>query len=155
VDVVDPTEQLAMDLHSAAIHLLRRVRQTDATLGITPSRLSALSVLVFGGPRTLSQLAEAEMVAGPTMSKIVAALERDGLVQREPHASDRRAVKLSATATGRKLLLRGRRRRVEHLVGDLEALSAADQAVLRKATAILQRLEHRRPPMPYADATVR
>jgi len=65
-------------LHSAAIHLLRRVRKQDVATGEGPARLSALSVLVFGGQKTLSELAAAEQVKPPTMSRIVAGLARNG-----------------------------------------------------------------------------
>ncbi len=65
------TSAVADRLHSAAIHLLRRVRKQDAATGEGPARLSALSVLVFGGPMTLGQLAAAEQVKPPTMSRIV------------------------------------------------------------------------------------
>src|SRR3954463_14052103 len=64
--------ELADRLHSTAIHLLRRVRKQDVAIGQGPARLSALSVLVFGGPKTLGELAAAEQVKPPTMSRIVA-----------------------------------------------------------------------------------
>ena len=69
-------------LHSASIHLLRRLRVRDRESGVGPAQLSALSVLVFGGPRSLGELADAEQVRPPTMSRIVAGLERAGLVKR-------------------------------------------------------------------------
>ncbi|HEX5758153.1 MAG TPA: MarR family transcriptional regulator [Thermoanaerobaculia bacterium] len=83
--------ELALRLHAAAIHLLRRLRQEDRALGISPARASALSVLGFGGPRTLGELAAAEQVTAPPMSRLVAALEREGLVAREPDPRDGRA----------------------------------------------------------------
>src|SRR5919206_339955 len=46
--------------HSAAIHALRHVRREDPASGLSAARLSALSVLAFGGPRTLGELAAAE-----------------------------------------------------------------------------------------------
>src|SRR5258707_14604829 len=70
-------------LHSAAIHLLRRLRGGDPESGVGPAQLSALSVLVFGGPRSLGELADAEQVRPPTMSRIVAGLGRGGLVGRQ------------------------------------------------------------------------
>src|SRR5579884_1390498 len=80
-------------IHSAAIHLLRRVREVDAeAMGITPARASALSVLVFGGPRSLGELAAAERVTAATMSKLVAAMEAEGLVRRYPDVNDARAI---------------------------------------------------------------
>src|SRR5271169_3195797 len=66
-------------LHSAAIHLLRRVRKQDSASGVGPAQLSALSVLVFAGPKTLGELAAAEQVKPPTMSRIAAGLKRSRL----------------------------------------------------------------------------
>src|SRR6202171_724899 len=77
-------------LHSVAIHLLRRLRVSDLASGIGPAQLSALSVLVFGGPRSLGELAEAEQVRPPTMSRIVAGLVRGGLVKRRKTEDGRR-----------------------------------------------------------------
>jgi DNA-binding MarR family transcriptional regulator len=132
---------LAAELNSVAIHLVRRLRRADRSLGVPPGRLSALSVLVFGGPRRLRELAEAEQVAGPTMSKIVAGLERSGLVSRDADPADGRAVVLSATPAGRRLMERGRRQRVDRLVAELQQLPPADLATLRRAAGILRSLE--------------
>jgi DNA-binding MarR family transcriptional regulator len=109
-------------LHSAAIHLLRRVRARDLAMGIGPAQLSALSVLVFGGPRSLGELAEAEQVRPPTMSRIVTGLVRSGLVRRKA-TDDKRRVRLEPTAKGTKILQEGRRRRVEILAKALRTLS--------------------------------
>lgn len=87
---------LADQLHSAAIHLLRRLRVRDRESGVGPAQLSALSVLVFGGPRSLGELADAEQVRPTTMSRIVAGLERSGLIERNS-TDDGRRVSLSAT----------------------------------------------------------
>src|SRR4030088_1347288 len=106
------TFETADRLHSAAIHLLRRLRVRDRESGVGPAQLSALSVLVFGGPRSLGELAEAEQVRPPTMSRIVTSLERSGLVRRKT-TDDKRRVRLEATAKGTKMLQEGRRRRVE------------------------------------------
>src|SRR2546430_4675131 len=89
-------------IHSAAIHLLRRVHLVDEEMGISPARASALSVLVFGGPRSLTELAAAERVTAPTMSKLVAAMEAEGLLRRPPHATDARAIRPPATAHARR-----------------------------------------------------
>src|SRR5437879_13568739 len=70
-------------LHSAAIHLLRRLRVGDRESGIGPAKLSALSVLVFGGPRSLGELADAVQVRPPTMRRIVSGLGRAGWVRGE------------------------------------------------------------------------
>src|SRR5688500_15022100 len=81
---------IADRLHSAAIHLLRSVRRQDRQAGVGPARLSALSVLVFGGSRTAGELAAEEQVRPPTMTRIVAGLVRDGLARRRPEEKDRR-----------------------------------------------------------------
>src|SRR5215472_16823368 len=91
--------ETADQLHSTAIHLLRRLRVRDRESGIGPAQLSALSVLVFGGPRSLGELADAEQVRPPTMSRIVSGLEKAGLVKRE-ETEDGRRVRLVATAKG-------------------------------------------------------
>jgi DNA-binding MarR family transcriptional regulator len=137
----DDVEGLAADLNSVAIHLVRRLRRADQSLGVTAARLSALSVLVFGGPHSLRALADAEQVAGPTMSKIVAALERDGLVDRAPDPSDARAVVLSPTTRGRRLMERGRRQRVERLAAELDTIGSNERATLARAVHILRSLE--------------
>src|SRR5215467_9980932 len=113
--------ETADKLHSAAIHLLRRLRVRDRESGIGPAQLSALSVLVFGGPRSLGELADAEQVRPPTMSRIVSGLERGGLIKR--HATeDGRRVRLAATAKGTKILWEGRQRRVASLANALGTL---------------------------------
>jgi len=94
-------------------------------MGIGPAQLSALSVLVFGGPRSLKELAESEQVRPPTMSRIVTGLVRAGLVRRMK-TDDKRKVRLEPTAKGSKILQEGRRRRVELLAQALQALSEAE-----------------------------
>jgi DNA-binding MarR family transcriptional regulator len=126
-------------LHSAAIHLLRRVRVSDVETGVSPARLSALSVLVFGGPRTISDLAASEQVRLPTMSALVRGLEDDGLVRRDAVPGDRRAVRLRATAKGERLLQRGRQRRIDNLVRLFRPLSRDELRTLAAAAEILDR----------------
>src|SRR4051812_33896713 len=138
-DTMSPSE-LADRLHSAAIHLLRRLRREDDAAGLPAPQLSALSVIVFGGPITLGALAAAEQVRAPTITKLVIALEEAGLVEREPDESDRRIVRVRATTTGTRLLQEGRRRRVAALTGSLRALSATDRATLARALPILERI---------------
>jgi DNA-binding MarR family transcriptional regulator len=131
--------ETADKLHSAAIHLLRRLRVRDRESGIGPAQLSALSVLVFGGPRSLGELADAEQVRAPTMSRIVAGLERAGLVKR--HATeDGRRVRLVATAKGTKILWEGRKRRVESLAQALASLPEEEAQHLGKLTEVLQQV---------------
>src|SRR5947208_8192639 len=120
-------------IHSAAIHLLRHVRVVDEEMGISPARASALSVLVFGGPRSLTELARAEQVSAPTMSRLVGALEAEGLVRRSPDEDDARAIRLHATAKARRLLERGRARREAELERLFADLAAADRATVARA----------------------
>jgi DNA-binding MarR family transcriptional regulator len=136
---------LADRLHSAAIHLLRRVRRVDDASGLSAARLSALSVIVFAGPIRVSALANAEQVRTPTMTPIVAALEHDGLVTRESDASDARAALLRATPKGARLMAEGRARRVAALAAELNDLSETDLAALERAVGILEKLPGRRP----------
>src|SRR5713226_7828276 len=126
-------------LHSAAIHLLRRLRVRDRESGVGPAQLSALSVLVFGGPRSLGELADAEQVRPPTMSRIVAGLERAGLVKRRK-TEDGRRVRLEASAKGTKILQEGRKRRVESLASTLSVLSEEEQQELGDLVELLQRV---------------
>jgi DNA-binding MarR family transcriptional regulator len=132
--------ELADRLHSAAIHLLRRLRREDAASGLSSPRLSALSVVVFGGPLSLGALASAEGVRPPTMTRIVHALERDGLVAKVQDPADRRSVLVEATEAGRKLLLEGRDRRVARLARQLGGLSTQEFGALRDAVDVLERL---------------
>jgi DNA-binding MarR family transcriptional regulator len=127
-------------LHSASIRLLRLVRTEDAQAGIGPAQLSALSVLVFGGAKTVTELATLEQVRPPTMSRIVEGLARKKLVQRVDDAMDRRTVRVSATAKGEKLMQAGKARRVKALAGRFEALSAADLKTLNTAAQLMLRL---------------
>jgi DNA-binding MarR family transcriptional regulator len=133
---------IAWRLNSVAIHLVRRSRLADQELGVPPGQLSALSVLVFGGRRTLAELAAAEQVTSPTMTRIVDGLERAGLARRSPHPGDRRASIVAATAKGRRLMERGRDRRVDLITGLLEDLTDDEvDAVDRAAAAITRVLE--------------
>lgn len=132
--------QLATRLNSVAIHLLRRLQREDARLGLSGARLSALSVLVFGGPRTLGKLADAEGVSPPSMTRLVTAMEAEGLVAREKNAADGRSVIIRASAEGERILIRGREQRVEALAGWLSDLSPNGLAGLDKATATLEDL---------------
>ena len=134
---------LADRLHSVAIRLLRRARREDATMGLPPAQASVLSVLVFGGARTLSALADVEQVKAPTMTRIVDALERAGLAQRLPDADDRRKLSIAATTAGVRLIQQGRSRRVKALAQLLADLDRDERATLDSAIALLGRLQMR------------
>jgi DNA-binding MarR family transcriptional regulator len=131
-------QALADRLHSASLHLNRAVRRIDAEMGLTPARASALSVLVFGGPRTIGQLAADEGVRSPTMTALVDGLQADGLARRVSPAGDRRTVVVEATPHGRRLLQRGRRRRVGLLGDALADLTAGDADVLTRAAMLME-----------------
>jgi DNA-binding MarR family transcriptional regulator len=133
-------EQVADRLHSASIHLLRRVRRQDDASGVTAPHLSALSVLVFGGPKTLGELAAAEQVTPPSITRIVRNLEADGLVERETDAGDRRVSRLHATEKGRAILLEGRRRRIADLAARLQGLTDDELSALEAAAGIIERV---------------
>jgi DNA-binding MarR family transcriptional regulator len=130
-------------LHSAAIHLLRRLRHQDALSGIGPTQLSALSVLVFGGRKTLGELAEAEQVKPPTMSRVVAGLKRSQLIQISRDLHDTRRMHIRATSRGKQLLLQARRRRIGDLAVHLANLNNAELTELESAIQILETLLHR------------
>jgi DNA-binding MarR family transcriptional regulator len=134
------TRVIADRLHSAAIHLLRRLRVEDKVMGLSAPRASALSVIVFRGPVTMSRLAEAEQVRPPTITRLVDGLERRGLVRRVSHAEDGRVQMVEATAAGKRLLDKGRTRRVERLMQEIGQLPAEDQQVLARAAELMESL---------------
>ena len=135
------TKREAADrIHSAAIHLLRRVREVDAkAMKISPARASALSVLVFGGARSLTELAAAEQVTSATMSKLVTAMEGEGLVRRYPDVNDARSIRIEPTAKGRRILERGRKRRLDLLEQLLGGASDAEIAAVGTAASVVER----------------
>ncbi|MFZ0681680.1 MAG: MarR family transcriptional regulator [Candidatus Cybelea sp.] len=128
---------MAERLHSAAIHVLRYARQADRQSAMGPAQLSALSVLVFGGPSNLRQLADAEQVAPPTMTRIVAALRRDGYVRLTPSPDDARSSIVEATAKGTAALEKARTARLDLIDGLLSRNEHADVALLGKALAAI------------------
>ena len=133
-----PARTIADRLHSAAIHLLRRLRVEDKALGLSGPRASALSVIVFRGPITMSALAEAEQVRRPTITRLVDGLERRGLVRRVDDPSDGRVQLVAATAAGKRLLQKGRARRVERLMQGVMQLSEEEQRVLARAADLME-----------------
>ncbi len=128
---------VAASLNSVSIHLLRRARSADAALGVPPGQLSALSVLVFGGDRTIAELAKTEHVASPTMTRIVDGLERAGLAERRPHPQDGRAILVRASKRGRRVMERGRQRRVDLIKDLLEPLGDDDLRAVERAVDAL------------------
>jgi len=120
--------------------MLRSLREVDREAGLTPARLSALSVLVFGGPCTLGALAAAEGVAGPTMTRIVDGLIAQGLAQRRPHTSDGRAVSVAATAHGEALMRAAQQRRIDALAASLADLPPPARRQLISSAPLLDEL---------------
>ncbi len=131
---------IADRLHSAAIHLLRRLRRSDSEAGLTAPQLSVLSVLVFGGPTNLTGLAAAEQVRAPTMSRLVSDLLALGLVERTTSEKDARAVRIAATERGRSLLEHGRTLRLSQLTRSVAARSPEEQALLARAAELLAQI---------------
>jgi DNA-binding MarR family transcriptional regulator len=136
---------VADKMHAAAIRLLRYVRREDVASGISAPQLSALSVLVFQGPQTMSELASVEQVRLPTMSKLVADLERRGLIERNADRSDRRISRIAASRKGRALLEEGRRRRLARLVVALSKLKSAQLVGLADAADALMEITRAEP----------
>jgi len=134
-----PARTVADRLHSAAIHLLRRLRVEDKAIGLTGPRASALSVIVFRGPIAMGALADAEQVRAPTMTRLVTSLENAGLVRRVSDRADGRVQLVKATAAGKRLLQKGRARRVERLMQGVAQLSVDDQRVLARAADLMER----------------
>ena len=134
---------LADALHRSAIGLLRGIKVADQEAGVSPVRLSALSVLVFAGPQSLASLAVAEGVKPPTMSKLVAELEAEGFVEKSPDPDDKRGLVIAATARGKKIMLQGRDRRLALLRKRLSGLSRSEIAQLTSAAPVLLKLAAR------------
>jgi len=128
---------LADRLHSAAIHLLRRARRSDPLTGATPAQLSALSVLM-SGPKTLGDLAAAEQVRAPTVSRLAAEMERIGLIRRRDDPRDARVVHVEMTAKGRRVLGKGRELRITDIEGRGRRLDTPEMAMLEKAVGIIE-----------------
>lgn len=135
----DP-ETLAELLHSTAIRLLRTVRRVDESSGLTAPRLSALSVIVFNGTITLGKLAGAEQVRPPTMTRIVNALEEQELVIKAQDPGDGRVIRIAATTKGKRVLIRGRARRVQFLTEQIRHLEKVEQQNLSAALVTIQEL---------------
>jgi DNA-binding MarR family transcriptional regulator len=132
--------ETAARLASLSMVLQRQLARADAGEGLTRARLSALAVLVLGGPRRLGELAAAERVRPPTMTRLVHAMEADGLVTRESDAADRRSVVIRATAAGEAQLAAGRSRQLAPLAASIAALDRAEQETLAASARLLDRL---------------
>ncbi len=134
----DPSA-VAERLHAASIRLLRGMRAADIESGLSGPKLSALSVLAFAGPQSLSSLARAEQVRAPTMSKLVADLEAAGLAAKRTDKTDKRGVRIEVTARGRALMEEGRKRRLSLLRKRFAGFSSAELATLAAAAELMLR----------------
>ena len=132
--------ELAARLASLSTVLQRHLARADAGEGLTRARLSALALLVLGGPRTLGELAAAEHVRPPTMTRLVHAMEADGLVVREPNPRDGRSVVIRATARGEEQLELGRARQIAPLAESISELERAERLQLEDAADLLGRV---------------
>ncbi|SRR5690606_779498 len=132
--------QLAALLRDAITRLNRRVRQTRPVGDLTATQLSALASLDLAGAMTPRELAEAERVQPPTMTKIVGKLEERSLVQRTPHPTDRRQVILAVTPEGRAMLAKFERAREEWLAQRLAELTSDERELLQRAAEVLRRV---------------
>jgi DNA-binding MarR family transcriptional regulator len=133
-------ERVATQLNSGAIHLLRSLTAVDRLAGLTPARLSALSVIVFAGPRSLGALAAAEGVTGPTMTRIVDGLVASGLAARRQDQTDGRAVQITPTPAGADLMRAAAARRISAIAKAIEVLPAADRRRIAAAAGLLDQL---------------
>jgi DNA-binding MarR family transcriptional regulator len=132
-------KQVADRLHSAAIHLLRRLRRVDQASGLSAPKLSALSVIVHAGPISIGDLAVAEQVRAPTMTRLVKELEADRLIERATQGADRRVSRVRATRAGQRLLQQGRDRRIDILNQFVSGLTEAEIKQLEQAVEVIER----------------
>jgi DNA-binding MarR family transcriptional regulator len=133
------TEELPTRLRLAIMRLARRLRQ-QAEADLTPSMLSAMANIEFRQPVTLGQLAEAERVTPPTMSKIVGRLEDARLVTRTADSEDKRIQRLSLSREGAKLIARNRSRKNAYLARKLRKLEPEEVAKLEAAVEVIERI---------------
>ena len=129
------TDQIGEAVYALATEL---VRQMPRDLSLTS--VATLSTLVRRGPRRVTELAASEGVAQPSMTALVTALERDGLVERQPDPRDKRAALVSITEAGREYVARRRRIGADLVTSTLEELSEGDRAALADAVDALRRV---------------
>jgi len=132
--------RLASSLRIGVMRLARRLRAERSSEGLTVSQLSVLGVLERQGPMSPTQLAASERVQPPSMTRVIAALEELGLVDRDSHRTDGRQSVIVLTDRGRDLLAEDRSRRQAWLACRLEELSPAEREALRTAAPIIERL---------------
>lgn len=134
-----PISELAAHLRIVVMRLQRRLR-AEAGDELSPTLIAALVSVDRHGPLTLGRLAELERVTPPSITRVVAALEHQGLVLRETDESDRRVSRVALTPEGARLLRRSRTRKAAFLARRLEHLDEHDLAAVREALPVLERL---------------
>ena len=132
--------EIAALLHEQFARLTRRLRTLELPNGMTPERLSALSVIEKRGPISVTALADSELVRPATMSRMVTALVDEGLVKRSGDKTDGRGVLVSATPKGRRVYQRAQEQRLAHLAEVLESLSDDQLVAMRGLTSALEQL---------------
>jgi DNA-binding MarR family transcriptional regulator len=131
-------DELATRLRVAVTRLNRRLRQ-QSLAGLSPAKASALGTVNRLGRPTLGELAVAEQVQPPTVTRLVTGMEEAGLVVRSTDAGDRRVVRVRITAEGRRTLQRIRTLKNAFLTRQLAALDPEERAT---AAALVTLLEH-------------
>ena len=127
------------ELQVAVMRLARKLR-THTTSGLTPTQLSALGVVFREGPLTLGDLAAAEQVRAPSISRTVDILVAAGLVQRRSNPQDARAVMVAVTDAGAELVKQIRRARRSWLAAQWADLTDAERTALEQAAPVLRKL---------------
>jgi DNA-binding MarR family transcriptional regulator len=136
----DARSEIAAMLHEQFARLTRQLRTLELPQGMTPERLSALTVIEKRGPISVTALADTEMVRPATMSRMVTALVEEGLVKRSEDKTDGRGVLVSTTPKGRRAYLRAQEQRLQHFAEVLDSLNDDQLAAMRNLTTALERL---------------
>ncbi len=129
--------ELAEQLRGAVNRLNRLLRQ-ESLGGISPAQASMLGMADRLETPTLGELAKAEQIQPPTMTRLVAQMESAGLIERIADPSDRRICRVKVTAKGRRELQRIRTRKTAFLVERIASLDEADQASLGRLVELLE-----------------
>ena len=136
----DARSEIAALLHEQFARLTRRLRTLELPHGMTPERLSALSVIEKRGPISVTALADTEMVRPATMSRMITALVDEGLVKRSSDKNDARGVLISVTPKGRRAFQRAQDQRLSRFAEVLESLSDDQLSAMRGLAEALERL---------------
>lgn len=136
----DARSEIAAMLQEQFARLTRQLRSLELPQGMTPERLSALSVIEKRGPISVTALADNELVRPATMSRMVSALVDEGLVKRCEDKEDGRGVLVAATPKGRRAFHRAQEQRLQHFAEALNSLSGEQLTAMRNVTTALERL---------------